>query len=141
MMRAIVIAFLFGLLVACGPVETKDAPPSTESAETGLQTSPTGETDTSAEQPKSLSDATEGMVEVGHNRLSPNEITIAVGETVTFHNQDEMPGGHTLVADDGSFQSPPLKKGEEWSRTFEKPGTYDYHMRQHPDAKGTITVE
>jgi plastocyanin len=81
------------------------------------------------------------VVKVGHNRLEPAEVTVAVGSTVTFHNEDEMPGGHTLVAADGSFESPPLAKDEEWSHTFEKAGTYTYTIKQHPTAKGSITVK
>src|SRR5919108_5176783 len=65
--------------------------------------------------------AGETTVQVGHNRLEPPEISIAAGDTVTFHNQDEMPGGHTLLADDGSFESPP------WART--RPGLTPLHSR------------
>ena len=79
-------------------------------------------------------------VQVGTNRLQPTEVSIAVGDTVTFHNQDEMFGGHTIVANDGSFKSPPLGKDESWSHTFDKPGTYTYHIKEHPRAKGRIVV-
>jgi len=81
------------------------------------------------------------VVKVGHNRLEPAEVTIEVGSTVTFHNEDEMPGGHSVVAEDGSFESPALAKDEEWSHTFEKAGTHSYSIKQHPSAKGTITVK
>jgi plastocyanin len=80
-------------------------------------------------------------VQVGHNRLEPPEISIAAGDSVSFHNQDEMPGGHTLVADDGSFESPPLGKDTSWSHTFAQPGTYVYHIKQHAGAKGRIVVK
>jgi plastocyanin len=80
-------------------------------------------------------------VQVGHNRLEPAEISIAAGDTVTFHNRDEMPGGHTLVADDGSFESPALGKDTSWSHTFAKPGTYAYHIKQHAGAKGRVVVK
>jgi plastocyanin len=80
-------------------------------------------------------------VKIGHNRVDPAELTVQAGSTVTFGNEDQMPGGHTIVADDGSFESPALAKGEEWSHTFEKPGTYTYIIKQHPSAKGKIVVE
>jgi plastocyanin len=79
-------------------------------------------------------------VEVGHNRLSPAEVTVAVGQVVHFQNLDEMPGGHTIVADDGSFASPGLAKGEGWHHTFEKPGVYPYHIKEHPTATGKVIV-
>jgi plastocyanin len=80
-------------------------------------------------------------VAVGHNRLTPSELTVPPGTTVTFENQDEMPGGHTIVADDGSFQSPALAKGQTWSHSFEKPGIYPYSIKEHPTAKGSVSVE
>ncbi len=83
----------------------------------------------------------ETMVQVGHNRLEPAEITVKAGETVKFHNQDRMPGGHTIVSDEGKFSSPPLAQDESWSHTFDEAGSFPYHIEQHPSAKGTVTVE
>lgn len=80
-------------------------------------------------------------VAVGHNRLTPSELTVKPGTAVTFENQDEMPGGHTIVADDGSFESPGLAKGQTWSHTFDAPGTHGYSIKEHPSAKGSVTVE
>lgn len=85
--------------------------------------------------------AEDASVKVGHNRLEPAQLTVAAGTTVVFHNEDAMPGGHSIVADDGSFASPGLAKDEEWSHTFEKAGSYAYHIKEHPGAKGTVTVE
>ncbi len=89
----------------------------------------------------SASLADEIMVHVGHNKLDPAELKVAVGTTVVFHNLDQMPGGHSLVADDGSFKSPGLAKGESWPHTFLKPGVYTYSIKEHPSAKGKIVVE
>jgi plastocyanin len=80
-------------------------------------------------------------VQVGHSRLEPAEISIKVGDSVTFHNEDEMPGGHTIAADEESFQSPPLGKDKPWTHTFSKKGTFTYHIKQHPGAKGKIVVQ
>lgn len=85
--------------------------------------------------------AAEVAVKVGHGRLEPAEVSIAAGDTVNFHNQDRMPGGHKLVADDGSFESPALGKDESWAHVFAKPGTYSYHIREHPEAKGRVVVK
>ena len=85
--------------------------------------------------------AAEVEVTVGHNRIDPAEVKIEAGDTVTFHNVDEMPGGHTIVAKDGSFESPPLAKDQKWSHTFEKAGSHEIQIRQHPDAVGSIVVE
>lgn len=83
----------------------------------------------------------ETLIQVGHNRLEPADVTISAGETVTFHNEDLMPGGHTIVSDDESFSSPPLGEDESWSHTFDEAGTFPYHIQQHPSAKGKVIVE
>lgn len=83
----------------------------------------------------------ETVVEVGHNRLEPAAIMVSSGDTVRFVNTDQMPGGHTIVADDGSFSSPPLAKDESWSHTFGKAGAFGYSIQQHPSAKGIVTVK
>ena len=85
--------------------------------------------------------ADDAMVMVGHNKLDPAELEVAAGTTVVFHNVDEMPGGHTIAADDGSFSSPGLAKDETWSHTFSEAGVYEYSIKEHPSAKGKIVVE
>jgi plastocyanin len=81
------------------------------------------------------------MVHVHHDRIDPAEVKIAVGDSIVFHNLDEMPGGHTVVAEDGSFESPALGKDEQWTHSFEKQGTYEFYVKQHPDNKGKVIVE
>jgi plastocyanin len=81
------------------------------------------------------------IVRIGHNRITPAEVTVKAGTAVTFVNEDEMPGGHSIVADDGSFESPGLGKDERWSYTFAAPGSHGYAIKQHPAAKGKVIVE
>ena len=80
-------------------------------------------------------------ITVSHNSLSPADVQIAAGQSVTFHNVVEMPGGHTVVASDGSFSSPALKKDQSWSHSFDVPGVYTVGIKEHPSAKATIIVE
>ncbi len=80
-------------------------------------------------------------VAVGHSSFDPATVTIKKGESVTFHNIHEMPGGHTVVADDGSWKSPPLKLNEDFKKTFEASGTVKIHLEQHPKTTGEIVVE
>jgi len=79
-------------------------------------------------------------VVVGHNRLDPPVVQLGAGQTVTFHNVDKMPGGHTVVADDGSFSSPPLDKDQSWSHSFDVPGVYGIHIKEHPGTTASIVV-
>lgn len=85
------------------------------------------------------------MPEVGDNRVSinkntfaPETRTIKVGETVTWVNNDSY--DHNIVASDKSFTSPNLAKGETYSYTFTKVGSFDYTCGIHPFMKGTIVV-
>ena len=80
-------------------------------------------------------------IEISHDQVSPAEVSIQKGETVTFVNRVEMPGGHSVVADDSSFASPPLGKGQTWVHTFEEAGTFAYHVKEHPGTKGVINVK
>ena len=80
-------------------------------------------------------------VTITHGKLEPPEVIVAMGDTVTFRNKDEMPGGHSIVADDGSFESPALDAGERWSHTFQKLGMFPYHVGEHPNVKGKVIVE
>ena len=86
----------------------------------------------------SFADAT---ITVSHDKLDPGAVKIAKGESVTFHNVAEMPGGHTIAADDGSFQSPPLKLDESYTQKFEKSGAVKVHIVQHPNVTAVITVQ
>jgi len=80
-------------------------------------------------------------VTVGHNRIEPARVEIEKGESVTFVNVDAMPGGHTIVADDGSFTSPALAKDASFTHKFEQSGTVKIHIVQHPKATGEIVVK
>ena len=88
-----------------------------------------------------LASAADTRVLVGHNRLDPSSVTIAVGDSVTFYNVDAMPGGHTVVAGEQPWKSPPLDVNQTWSHTFEEAGTYKFHIEQHPSAQATVVVE
>lgn len=89
----------------------------------------------------SVATAAGATVEVRHNKLSPALVQIAAGQTVTFHNLDKMPGGHTVMATDGSFSSPALEQGQDWTHSFDVPGVYPIHIKEHPGAEASIVVE
>jgi plastocyanin len=85
--------------------------------------------------------AENAVVEINHQELRPAEVSVQKGETVTFINRVDMPGGHSVVAEDGSFTSPQLDKNQSWSHSFDKAGTFAYHIQEHPGAKGVIEVK
>ncbi len=65
-------------------------------------------------------------------------LTIPVGTTVVWTNQDDMT--HTVTATNGAFDSGDLDKDGQFSFTFTKAGTFNYACNFHPNMKGTITV-
>jgi plastocyanin len=71
--------------------------------------------------------------------FEPATVTIKAGESVTWTNQDSM--NHTVVADNGEFESSALGNGAAFSFTFDKAGTYPYHCSIHPSMKATIVVQ
>lgn len=95
----------------------------------------------SGESSPAVPTATGATVEVRHNKLSPAIVQIGAGQTVTFHNIDKMPGGHTVMAVDGSFSSPPLDQDASWSHAFDVPGVYPIRIKEHPGAEASIVVE
>lgn len=65
----------------------------------------------------------------------PNEVTIEVGDSVTWTNNGTEP--HS--ADGQGWQSPEIPPGGSFTRTFDSAGTYEVQCRFHPDM--TMTVE
>jgi len=78
-------------------------------------------------------------VEMKDFAFSPKELTVKVGSTVTWTNND-LPG-HSATADDKSFDTGVFSQGESATVTFDKVGTFSYHCTPHPNMKATIIVE
>ena len=70
--------------------------------------------------------------------FSPEEITISVGDSVTWTNNDSM--SHTATSVDDYFDSGNIASGNSWSFTFTQAGTFDYVCAYHSSMTGTITV-
>jgi plastocyanin len=68
----------------------------------------------------------------------PNLVNIKTGETITWVNDDSMV--HTATANDRTFDSGVLMKGDAFSFTFDKEGKYAYYCDVHPNMVGTVTV-
>jgi len=78
-------------------------------------------------------------VAVQNFAYNPASITVQVGDSVTWTNQDAVP--HTVTADDGSFDQPLNASGGVATITFTKAGTFTYHCTIHPSMHGTVVVE
>jgi plastocyanin len=78
--------------------------------------------------------------------FNPNTLTIRVGTTVTWSNDETSPIPHTVTSGSpnalsGMFDSGDLNPGQTFQFTFNAPGTFQYFCRIHGAAMtGTVTV-
>lgn len=82
----------------------------------------------------------DGAVSIENFAFGPGDITVSVGDTITWTN-DEASIGHTTTSDDGIWNSSLLKAGESFEQTFTEAGTFTYFCSIHPSMKASITVE
>ncbi len=80
----------------------------------------------------------EVKVSISGFAFNPATVTIKVGQTVTWTNQDTV--AHNVVADDNSWSSPSISQGATYSHTFTSAGTFAYHCSIHPFMKATVIV-
>jgi plastocyanin len=79
-------------------------------------------------------------VEILNYSFVPHELTIKVGDSVTWTNRDRY--AHTIVAEHVQFApSRPLESGDSYTFTFTRAGTFNYNCRIHPDETGIIIVQ
>lgn len=80
-------------------------------------------------------------VEIKNFSFGPQAITVKAGTKVTWTNQDSVK--HNAAKDEGQSDGPDgplLAKGESYSYTFEKPGTYTYHCDPHRSMTAVVYV-
>ena len=80
----------------------------------------------------------ESMVTIDNFTFAPAQLTVKVGDTVTWKNHDDIP--HTVVSA-GKFKSKALDTDDSYSFTFTAAGDYTYFCSLHPHMTGTIKVE
>jgi plastocyanin len=82
--------------------------------------------------------AQEVQVTIDNFTFSPPELTVKVGDTVTWTNHDDIP--HTVTSA-GKFRSKALDTDNSFSFTFASAGDYKYFCSLHPHMTGMIKVE
>jgi amicyanin len=73
-------------------------------------------------------------------KFSPATLNVKVGTTVTFVQEDSVPHTATGSGNSSLIRSPTLTKGQTYTVTFTKPGTYDYICSIHPYMHGSVVV-
>ncbi len=134
--RAATGLLVVAVIVIVGGIAAIAMKPKAKQANSSTTTTSTSATDkTSATKEASQSNT----VTIQDFAYSPAAITVKVGTTVTWTNQDSV--GHTVTVTSGTGPDSQLfGKGETYSYTFKKAGTFDYFCKPHPYMKGSVTV-
>lgn len=83
-------------------------------------------------------------VEIGEFFFEPVDLTVSIGDTVTWRQQGNLP--HTTTAgtpgaQSGEWDSGTMNAGDSFSTTFDAAGTFQYFCTIHPNQmQATITV-
>jgi plastocyanin len=78
------------------------------------------------------------QIVVDNFNFAPATTAAAAGATITWTNRDDVP--HNVVSTDKKFASPVLDTDEQFSHTFDLPGTYNYYCSIHPKMTGQVVV-
>lgn len=82
---------------------------------------------------------TPALTKAAIQNISHQNLTVKVGTTVQWTNQDDVP--HTVTAEGGKFKSNFLNKGQTYSFTFGEAGSLKYFCEVHSDTmRATVVV-
>ena len=120
-------------------MDMDDSMPSQDPKSNSGTSQDTGATGNSASGDASKAESTD-QVKIANYAFSPATITVKVGTKVTWTNTDVVK--HNVAMDDNADgpSSQMLAKGDTYTYTFTKAGTYKYHCTPHPYMKGTVVV-
>jgi plastocyanin len=119
--RRILIVVALAAAVACGSSSSSSPSPSTTTNTSAAVSIPSGA--------RTLTT----------NAFGANPLTVAVGTTVTWTNNDSIP--HDSVADGGQWNSGILSAGQSFQFRFTTAGSFPYKCTLHPNMVGTVTVQ
>jgi plastocyanin len=75
-------------------------------------------------------------VAIEYATYKPRQIDVLTGDTVTWTNTSVR--GHTVTAEDGSFDSGRVNVNERFAHDFGAAGAYPYYCRLHPTIRGEV---
>ncbi len=122
-LRIALTVALLGALIGCG---------SSYSTPSGPSPTPSGNTSGTA---VSIVRGAAGQTTTAY---APNPITVAVGGSITWTNNDNT--SHTSTANNNSWNSGVIAPGGKYTMTFASAGSFAYHCTIHPGMVGKVTV-
>lgn len=78
-------------------------------------------------------------VAISNFQFNPSSLTINIGDSVTWLNQDTTTHTTTSTSPSGLWNAS-LAPGASFTQAFSKEGTYTYHCSIHPSMTGSIVV-
>ena len=124
---AVIVAVVILVAIFYKPANTIQPMPQTQTPSSPTQAQSSGQTPASGQQ----------TVSIVNFSFQPTPLTVTVGTTVVWTNNDSVP--HQIKSD--TFNSNPLSQGQTFSFTFQTAGTYDYSCAIHPAMHGQIIVK
>ena len=79
------------------------------------------------------------VVEIRNLEITPNELAVAPGDTITWVNYDIVP--HTVTADDKSWDSGLIKANGQWEIVVIKDMLPSYFCQYHPTMKANLSIK
>lgn len=88
----------------------------------------------------------QNAVQISSSGFLPKDITVKVGESVTWVNEDTVDHAVNSIVHPTHLVYPPLNLGvvkpaDKKSLTFPTAGTYKYHDHLNPSLVGSVTVQ
>jgi plastocyanin len=87
----------------------------------------------------SSASAKDVTVSINGLKYRPTVVEVSPGDAVIWTNDDDR--GHTVVADDGSFNSGEIGIGGQFRQKFKAAGEFSYHCDHHPRMRGKVVVK
>lgn len=138
--------FLLGAAILCAgcaqapePVQAQTTPTTVVPVQT-VSTAPV----TTNPTPISQASVSENTITIKNFAFTPKIMTVKTGSIVRWENKDPAPHRIIFIDKDGRDTSPDssvLSSTQSWSNRFDKPGTYPYYCKIHPEMTGTVIVE
>jgi plastocyanin len=91
--------------------------------------------------PPAPTSSPEPLVAVVDYGFSPAQLSIHLGQSVTWTNDGEDGHDVTGTGPGGDWRSGPLAPTERYMRSFGLTGTYDYVCTIHPEMRGRVLVQ
>jgi len=131
--HVLAVAFLLAA-AACG---SNNSNSSAAPSSTGTTGGTTTTTTTGATTTVNIPIGAAGLTTTAY---APNPVTIKVGDSVNWINNDSI--AHTSTANNGTtFNSGTISPGGSFKTTFTTAGSFPYHCAFHPGMVGTVTVQ